>query len=219
MIAVLAVQGLTARPAALASPAEAPAYAQSVHDAALQLAASRNGGRPCPPETAVASVGVTPLGAAAKVVGVKPTDPVAADAQMFKERVHVSGCGTLQRQDNILTVRQKAGGWFAVPMLPGDSLTTPVQQHDALQSAVQITQLADPKPVCNPGQSPYLLLDTFVTDTAMLEQGMWTERWEQRACGQDRSVNIHFMPRPDGKATSVVVEQGWPVANPPPAKP
>ena len=218
-IAALAIQGLDTRPPDLATAAETPTYAQSVRDAALQLAMRRNDNRPCPPETTVASLGVTRLGPVSKVFGHKDGDPADAGAGVFKEHVHIAGCGTLQRKDNILTVRQKAGGWLAVPMLPGDTLTTPVQQHDAVQAAVQITQLVEPKPVCGPGLSPYRLLDTFVTDTSLLKEGMWTERWVQRACGEDRSVEIHFMPRPDGKATSVAVKQDWPVANPPAAKP
>lgn len=218
-IAALAIQDLAARPADIATAAEAPAYAQSVRATALALAALRNGNRPCPDGTVVASLGVTPMGPAAKVLGVKSGDPVAADAAVYKEHVHVTGCGTLQRKDNVLVMRQKAGGWLALPMLPGDSLVTPVQQHDAVQSAVQITQLAEPRPVCGPGVAPYRLEDTFVVDASQRDKGTWTERWVQRACGEDRSVEVFFTPRPDGKATSVVVKQLWPVANPPAAKP
>lgn len=210
-VAALAVQGLGDRPADLVRSAESQAYALTLHDTILQFAGARRH-EACPPEAVVRSLGVSRLGSAGQVVGVAPADPIDVTAGVYKEHVRVDGCGVQPRQDNVLAVRTKSGTWLALPMLPGDSLTTPVQQHDALTAATQAVKLAPPSAPCAPGQPAYRLVDTFVTDRSQLSAGMWSERWVQQACGEDRTVNIHFMPRPDGKATSVIVEQAWPVA-------
>ncbi|WP_374471525.1 hypothetical protein [Phenylobacterium sp.] len=212
--ALAAVSALAARPADLVPRGAQEAYSNQLAATVLGLAAQRNGAA-CGPDAKVVSLGQTRLGTAASVMGAKDGDPVRADAGVYKEHLRVEGCGTQPRRDNILVIRQTDGRWVMAPMFWGDTLTTPVQQHDAVQSALQAIQLAPPAPTCEPGEKPFELVDTEVTETTLLKSGIWSERWLIRACGEDRPVEISFMPRPDGKATSVVVKQGWP-AEPPP---
>jgi hypothetical protein len=217
LVALAAVSALSARPADLVPRGSEEAFASQLAATALGLAAQRNGGA-CGPDAKVVSLGQTRLGAAAAVMGVKSGDPVRPDAGVYKEHLRVDGCGTQPQRDNVLAIRQTDGRWLMLPMFWGATRTTPAQQHDAVQSALQVIQLAGPAPLCEPGEKPFELVDTEVTDTSRLDKGMWTERWSIRACGEDRPVEISFMPRPDGKATSVVAAQGWP-AQPPAAKP
>ena len=207
-----AAPSFSSRPADLVPPGQEAAYVQQLNGAIAALARSRNDGH-CPPGSTATGLGVRRMGRADVLLHVDANAPVAPDATVYEEHVHIEGCGPASRADNIMTVRQKDGSWLMQAFIPGDSHVTPQLLHDVLPKAVALATAGRPAgQACANGKPAFQILDTLVVGDGPKPGGppgqTWRERWVQAACGDDRTVTIDFVSTADG-GTSYDVKPAW----------
>ncbi|HWW25290.1 MAG TPA: hypothetical protein VNZ85_05260 [Caulobacter sp.] len=159
---------------------------------------------PACPNASVTSVAGLDLGEAsfpssiATKLGVTP---------LLQERVRIDGCGRSTIQ-NLTVLRGPDQKLMMIAGLPGRGRAALILTRDALPTALMIANTDKP---CGDKQlAPELakwgeVIITSPTDT----QGVWTELWPLRLCGQDRSVSVTFTPTPDIGGTSYSVTKAW----------
>jgi hypothetical protein len=216
VLAFAAVQ-LGARPADLVRPDEEAAYATQLAKTADRIVSQR-ATAPCPADAKVASLGAGYIGTAAEMLHPQATDPVSPEARVFREHVRIEGCGAQARVDNVMTVRQKAGGWWMSVSAPGDTIASPGLIQDVLRMSVALATAGRPPATgCADGQRVFLLLDTKLVGPppshAPGTVATWQERWRQTSCGEDRSVLVTFTSAADG-GTDFQVQPAWSAGNP-----
>ncbi|THD77269.1 MAG: hypothetical protein E7812_15105 [Phenylobacterium sp.] len=211
-LALAAALDLAPRPTDLVHKGEEATYAlqlDSVLDSWMEDGAKGS----CPPGATTTALGSEPLGPASTVLHVTPDADIAPDAIVYRERFHIAGCGRSARQDNILVVRQKAGGWYMTAFVPGETQVSPVLFRELAPMLIQAARSDEPPTGCANGDSRlYQLMDTerVGPPAGALESGRraWRERWIQRGCGADRSVLVDFATAPDGHIR-VAVTPDW----------
>jgi hypothetical protein len=119
------------------------------------------------------------------------------------ERVEATGCGPT-RLLNVLTIAHSDTPMQIVGMMPGDTMTDPMMQKNALQYAEAIAVRGVP-PGCK--QLAFLntkfdgftgLPNTEVTDGR--ESRPWRELWTMTACGSEFDIGLTFTPNQRGTA-------------------
>jgi hypothetical protein len=210
LFALAAVQA-TPRPADLVRKGEESAYAQELDQFFdRQLEGGAKGA--CPAGAHAEALAPERLGPASAVLHVTPDAEIAADAVVYKESLRVTGCGAPGVLQNIISVRLKAGGWYMVAYVPGQTRASP-ETFDALAPQL-IRQAMSGVPadgLCRNGDNRlYQLSDTQVIDEpgdAVTGTASWRERWVQKACGQDRSVVVAFTASRTG--VTFTVDPDW----------
>ena len=120
------------------------------------------------------------------------------------ERVEATGCGPTTRLLNVLTIAHADTPLQIVGMMPGDTLTDPMMQKNALQYAEAIAVRGVP-PGCKQLAFLNTKFDGFtglpnpeVTDGR--ESRPWRELWTMAACGQEFDIGLTFTPNQRGTA-------------------
>lgn len=208
-----AAMSFSSRPADLVPPGQEAAYVQQLNGTIAALARARAPDGHCPPGSTATGLGVRRMGRADALLHVDANAPVAPDAAVYEEHVHIEGCGPASRADNIITVRQKAGGWLMQPFVPGDTRVMPQLLHDVLPKAMVLATTGRPAgQACANGKPVFQILDTLVVGDGPKAGGpvgqTWRERWVQASCGDDRTVTIDFASTADG-GTSYDVKAAW----------
>lgn len=195
-IAALAAGLSLNAPADLLKPGEEAAFMAQLGDVMRQVALVRAGGS-CPADTQVDFGGAHRVGTAGSLFKAGPDDPVDPQTGVYKQQLRVRGCPDQARQENVLIIRQKAGGWIMTPFVPGDSMVGPQLFHDVLTTVVPLATAggASPGETCPNGEKACYLADTLLltprpTNGSPLQT--WRERWVQTACGADRSMVVTF---------------------------
>ena len=119
------------------------------------------------------------------------------------ERVEATGCGPT-RLLNVLTIAHSDSPLQVVGMMPGDTLTDPMMQKNALQYAEAIAVRGVP-PGCKQLAFINTKFDGFiglpnpeVTDGR--ESRPWRELWTMTACGNELDIGLIFTPNQRGTA-------------------
>ena len=119
------------------------------------------------------------------------------------ERVEATGCGPT-RLLNVLTIAHSDSPMQVVGMMPGDTLTDPMMQKNALQYAEAIAVRGVP-PGCKQLAFLNTKFDGFiglpnpeVTDGR--ESRPWRELWTMTACGSEFDIGLIFTPNQRGTA-------------------
>ena len=210
-----AALSFSSRPTDLVPSGQEAAYVRQLNGTIAALARARADGH-CPPGSTATGLGVRRMGRADVLLHVDANAPVAPDAAVYEEHVHIEGCGPASRADNIITVRQKDGAWLMQPFIPGDTHVTPQLLHDVLPKAVALaTAGRAASQACANGKPAFQILDTLVVGDGPKAGGpagqTWRGRWVQASCGDDRTVTIDFISTTDG-GTSYDVKPAWSAA-------
>lgn len=121
--------------------------------------------------------------------------------------IRVENCGEPRRLNFMVLRVRNSVEWMAMPMAPGDSLTSPHLQRDLQPTLFQAmsTGLS-----CSVEEMQTTFRPGETTVVKRGEQGEpWTERWPATLCGQDRTVEITFTPTAADGGTDFAIRPAW----------